>query len=77
MKTGPERAPARPTHQAHNPMNAKLTFGLTAGITGMLLLTATLLNPAQAPAGSAGPQICGDSTSYVVRKLAYAAGECP
>jgi glutathione peroxidase len=50
-------------------MNAKLTFGLTAGITGSLLLTAALLVPAQAPAGSAKPQICSDSTSYVVRKL--------
>jgi len=58
-------------------MNAKLTFGLTAGITGSLLLTAALLVPAQAPAGSARPQICSDSTSYLVRKLAHAPAVSP
>jgi hypothetical protein len=58
-------------------MNAKLTFGLTAGITGSLLLATALLVPAQAPAGSARAEVCSDSTSHLVRKLAHAPGESP
>lgn len=50
-------------------MIGKYTFGLTAGFTGAMLMTATWLIPTQAPAESAGQKVCGDSESYVVRKL--------
>lgn len=50
-------------------MIRKYTFGLTAGFTGMMLMTAIWLIPTQAPAVSAGPKVCGDSASFTVRKL--------
>lgn len=50
-------------------MTRHMTFGFTTAITGALLLTATSMIPARAPAGQAGPAVCGDSASYVVRKL--------
>ena len=51
-------------------MKTQYVLGLSTGITGMLLLTASWLAPAQATADASRPQICGDEASYPVRKLA-------
>lgn len=50
-------------------MNRKFALGFTAGVTGAVLLLVTWLVPAQTSSPSAKPSICGDSASYVVRKL--------
>ena len=55
-------------------MKTRYIMGLSAGITGVLLLTASWLATAQTPVDSPRSEICGD-TSY--KPFSNAAGQGP